>query len=372
MNNCPYYKKCGSCAYALDNYENSLKKKKEVLKRLFPKVDIDLVACDDPYHYRHKVIFTFFENKERMINAGFYEEDSHRVIRIEDCLIQNEEANALIKDILDLARKFKLRAYREDRGTGLLRHVQIRTAHASRKLLVTFVLGDKVFPSSRNFINELRKLHPEIIGIVFNYNSRHTSVVLGETEKVVFGKNLLIDELGPFKFEIASKSFYQVNPMMALKIYEDAMSFAKIRKSDMVLDAYCGTGTISLFASQYAKAVVGVEINKYSIMAANRNKQSNHINNVNFVCSDVKEYMLANHFDVVITDPPRNGMSREFISTLLRTKPRTIVYVSCNPETMKRDLNGLASRYRVKQMRFYDQFAFTSHFESVALLEIKR
>ena len=372
MNNCPYFKKCGSCTYPLDNYNNSIKNKKIVLQKLFPKVKIDLVKCEEPYNYRHKVIFTFFENKDKQLMAGFYEEDSHRVIAINDCMIQNEEANQLIKDILDLGRKFKLRAYKEDRGTGLLRHVQIRTAHASRKLLVTFVLGDKVFPSSRNFINELRKLHPEIIGIVFNYNSRHTSVVLGENEKIAFGKNLLIDELGPFKFEIASKSFYQVNPMMALKIYEDTMEFAKIRKSDRVLDAYCGTGTISLFASQYAKEVVGVEINKYSIMAANRNKQTNQVKNVNFVCSDVKEYMLANRFDVVITDPPRSGMSREFISALLRMKPRTIVYVSCNPETMKRDLAGLNSRYIVKEMRFYDQFAFTSHFESVALLELKR
>ena len=372
MSSCPYFKKCGACKYDLDDYTKSLDEKRKQLSKLFTRErTIDLVPCETPYHYRHKVIFSFYKNQKREICAGLYQEESHKIIEIKDCLIQNEEANKLIKDIVKLANEFNLKVFDDRRGNGLLRHVLIRTSEASRKVLLTFVLGEEVFPGSKNFIKALKDKHPEIIGIVFNYNKRFTSVVLGDKEKLVYGSYTLKDELGPFTFQIASKSFYQVNPKMALKIYEDAIEAAKLRNSDVVLDAYSGTGTIALFASRYAKEVVGVEVNKNAVKNANANKEFNNVENVKFFASDVEDYMINHKFDVVFTDPPRSGMTESFINTLLHIKPRTIVYISCNPITMKRDLAHFSKDYFISSPRFYDQFAFTDHLEAMVTLNRK-
>lgn len=373
MQNCPYFKKCGACTYQLDDYSKSKTLKLNKMKKLFDKQkEFKLVPSPSPYNYRHKVIFTFYKDKNNKIKAGLYKEDSHKVIAIKDCMIQDEVANNILKDILILANKYHLKVYHEDLHRGLLRHVQIRTSHFDSKALVTFVLGENIFPGSKDFLNELKSMHKEIVGIIFNYNSRSTSVVLGEKEKIMYGNGFIKDKLGPFTFEITSKSFYQVNPELAYLLYQDAIKFANINKNDIVLDAYCGTGTISLFASLKAKKVVGVEINKQAIISANRNKRLNKIDNVEFVCSDVEDYMLASKFDVVICDPPRSGMSNSFINTLLKLRPRTIVYISCNPLTLKRDLNAFRNNYYISDVRFYDQFAFTDHLESICVLTKKK
>lgn len=372
MRQCPYFKKCGACSYALVDYNASLVDKGKKMAELFKMRNATIVPCANPYNYRHKVIFSFYKNRDKRIVAGLYQEESHQVIAIDDCLIQNEAANSLIKDIVALANEFKLTVFDARTGRGLLRHVLVRTSHADKKMLVTFVLGEEIFKGAKNFIKALKERQSDIVGIVFNYNHRSTSVVLGEKEKVVYGSGFVRDELGPFTFQIASKSFYQVNPVMALKIYEDAIEKAKLQKSDVVLDAYSGTGTIALFASLHAKSVDGVEVNRNASMNANANKAYNKIENVHFVCSDVEDYMINRHFDVVFTDPPRSGMTHKFIDTLLKIKPRTIVYISCNPLTLKRDLTAFKAEYHIDQPIFYDQFAFTDHLEALVVLNRKK
>ena len=371
MQQCPYFKKCGSCQYNLNDYQKSLDDKKVSMQKMFNLKQARVVPCVNPYHYRYKVIFSFYKNRDNKILAGLYQEDSHHIVAIEDCLIQNEPANAAIKDIVALANEFKLTVYNDKTGRGLLRHVLIRTAYASQKMLVTFVLNEDVFKGAHNFINALRERQKNIVSIVFNYNHRNTSVVLGDKEKVVFGSGFIKDELGPFTFEIASKSFYQVNPPMALKIYEDAIELAQLRDTDVVLDAYSGTGTIALFASLQAKSVDGVEANHDASKNANVNKTLNHIKNVHFINSNVENYMINRKFDVVFTDPPRSGMTEKFIYTLLKIKPRTIIYISCNPITLKRDLNAFKKDYKISNPVFYDQFAFTQHFECITCLTRK-
>ena len=372
MINCPYFKKCGSCAYATDDYEKSLRLKIAKIHKLFPEQkEIELLPSK-PYHYRHKVIYSFFTDKKGEIKAGLYSENSHRIVEIKDCLLHSKESLAIIDDVLKLANSFKLTAFNDRTYKGLLRHLQIRTSYSDRKVLLTFVLGDMVFKGSSNFISELVKKHGEIVGIIFNYNNRHTSVVLGQKEKTVYGRPFLRDKMGPLTFEITSKSFYQVNPEVAYKIYQDAIELSEIKDTDTVLDAYCGTGTISLFAAQRAKRVVGVEINDSAVMSAKKAKRLNMIDNVTFICSDVIDYMQKERFDVVFTDPPRSGMSVGFIKTLLKIKPSRIVYISCNPETMKRDLSLFKDQYYIGNIKFYDQFAFTDHLESLVLLKRKR
>lgn len=372
MQQCPYFKKCGACKYALNDYQASLQAKKHAMSQLFNVKNVEIVPCANPYNYRHKVIFSFYKNRDKKIVAGLYQEETHQIVAIENCLIQNDAANALIRDITKLANDFHLTVFDPRSGRGLLRHVLIRTSHANQKMLVTFVLGEEMFKGARNFINALKEKQPDIIGVVFNYNRRQTSVVLGEKEKLVYGSAFVRDELGPFVFQIASKSFYQVNPPMALKIYEDAIAKAHINKNDIVLDAYSGTGTIALFASLHAKSVDGVEVNRDASKNANANKAYNKIENVRFVNSDVEDYMINSHFDVVFTDPPRSGMTRKFIDTLLKIKPRTIVYISCNPVTLKRDLAAFRADYHIDQPVFYDQFAFTEHLEGLVVLNRKK
>lgn len=278
----------------------------------------------------------------------------------------------ILKDLIELANAFKLKAYDEDRRMGLLRHVQIRISRYDQKALVTLVLGDKRFPSSKNFIRELVSRHPEIIGVVFNFNFRKTSVVLGSEERVVYGKGILYDRMGNLKFGISSRSFYQVNPEMAEKIYRDVVELGGFKTDDMVLDAYCGTGTIGQFVAGMVRETVGVEINAEAVRNAAANARANNLKNIRFIEGDATKALKTGSYDIVISDPPRSGMSEAFIDGLLAMMPRTIIYVSCEPLTLKRDLKRLTHFYRIEKLKFYDQFVFSSHLEALAVLQIAK
>lgn len=370
MSKCPYFKKCGACRYDPSDYEASLTVKRKKMTELFAFPFV-MEKMDDPYHSRYKVIYSFYMDKG-VLKAGLYRKESHRVIGLDECVLQSQIANAILKDLIALADSFKLIAYDEDRRLGLLRHVQIRVSRYDQKALITLVLADKRFPSSRNFIKALIKSHPEIIGVVFNFNSRHTSVVLGSEERIVYGKGFLYDRMGDLKFGISSRSFYQVNPVMAEKIYRDVAELGGFQADDTVLDAYCGTGTIGQFIAGSVREVVGIEINAEAVKNALANARTNNIDNIRFIQADATEALKSGYYDVVITDPPRSGMSKAFIDGLLALKPRKIIYVSCEPLTLQRDLKQLEKLYQLKKLKFYDQFVFSSHLEALTVLQITK
>ena len=375
-NICPYAKKCGGCDYQGIPYEEQLKRKEENVKELLkPFVKIGpIVGMDNPYNYRHKVHAVFDCEARGKIVAGVYKKNSHDVVDIERCQIEDEEADVIIREIKDLLRSFKIKTYDEDTGYGLLRHVLVRKGYATGEIMVVLVLASPILPSKNNFVKAIRKNHPNISTVVINVNDKRTSMVLGERNIVVYGKGFIEDKLCGCTFRISPNSFYQVNPAQTEHLYEKAIQCARLTGKERVIDAYCGTGTIGIIASKHAKEVLGVELNKDAIRDAITNAKRNDIKNIRFVNDDAGKYMVAlaekkEKVDVVIMDPPRSGSDEAFLSSVIKLSPRRVVYVSCGPDTLARDLKYLTKKgYKVEEATPFDMFPFTSHTEVVVAL----
>lgn len=374
---CPAFGRCGGCALLDLSYEEQLARKQErvnELLRKFGKVDPIIGMSGDPWHYRNKVHWAFGTDRKGKIIAGTYEESTHRIVPISSCKLENETANRILCTIRDLMPSFHLTAYNENTGRGFLRHVLIRTAHQTGQVMVVLVAATKVFPGKNNFIRVLCERHPEITTIVLNLNDKFTSMVLGEQNTVVWGKGYIEDELCGKRFRISPHSFYQVNSVQTEVLYRTAIELAGLTGKERVIDAYCGVGTIGIIAAEHAGACIGVELNKDAVRDAIGNAKANGVKNISFVCGDAGEYMeqLAaggERADVVLMDPPRTGSSEAFIRSLSVMKPERIVYVSCEPETLARDLSGITKiGYRVRKMVPVDMFPGTVGTEVVCLL----
>lgn len=369
MKNCPVYKKCGGCSYIQTEYDEQLKLKREYIRKLFPKKQVEqVIGMKEPYHYRHKVYATF-SHKSGVITCGMYEEDTHRVVDTKMCLIQHVKANDILRDICHLATKMHIESYDEDTGRGVLRHAYIRVSHANGKVLLVLVIGSKNLPGSNVFVKQLVELHPEIQSVVLNYNHDNTSMILGKKNHVLYGKGYIEDEILHTKFRISTNTFYQVNPIQTEKIYATAIQMANLKQEDTVLDMCCGIGTISLIAAKKASFVLGVEVNPDSIKDAIGNAKRNGIRNVQFVVEDSERFLsqLGDSPSVVFLDPPRSGFSEKFMNQLNYLKPEKIVYISCNPQTQARDIEFL-KHYQVKKIVPVDNFPFTKHVENICLL----
>ena len=373
---CPVEKKCGACNYLSVDYDKQLKKKQQDLEQLlrpFGKVE-GIIGMENPYHYRHKVHAVFDRDRKGNILAGAYQENTHQVVSTEGCLIENEKASAIIQTIKKLLPSFRIKTYDEDTGYGLLRHVLIRVGHATGQIMVILVLGSPILPSKNNFVKALRKEHPEISTVVVNVNDRKTSMVLGEKEQVIYGPGYIQDRLCGLTFKISPKSFYQVNPEQTEKLYRKAMEYAGLTGKEKILDAYCGTGTIGMVAARQAQSVIGVELNKDAVKDAIINAKQNDIHNIRFYNRDAGEFMVEladkqEKVDVVFMDPPRSGSDEKFLSSLVKLQPDRVVYVSCNPETLARDLKYLTKKgYEMKRAVGVDLFPMTVHVETVVLL----
>lgn len=374
---CPYAKKCGGCDYQGIEYSKQLEMKTEAVKKLLkPYVQVaPIVGMEEPYHYRHKVHAVFDCVGRGQVVAGVYKKNSHDVVDIESCQIEDQEADAIIREIKGLLKSFRIKTYDEDTGYGLLRHVLVRKGYHTGEIMVVLVLASPILPSKNNFVKALRKNHPDISTVVINVNDKKTSMVLGERNIVVCGKGFIEDKLCGCTFRISPNSFYQVNPAQTEKLYEKAISCAKLTGKEKVIDAYCGTGTIGLIASKGAKEVYGVELNKDAIKDAITNAKRNEVKNIRFINDDAGKYMVSlaekkESIDVVIMDPPRSGSDEAFLSSVVKLSPKRVVYVSCNPETLARDLKYLTKKgYRVTEATPYDMFPHTSHTEMVVALE---
>ena len=376
---CTVAKKCGGCQYQGVPYPEQLKKKQKAVNALlsrFGKVE-PIIGMKNPYHYRNKVHAVFDRDRKGNIISGTYEAKTHKVVPVENCLIEDKKSQEIIRTIRGLLKSFKIKTYDEDTGYGLFRHVLIRRGFQSGEIMVVLVLGSPILPSSNNFVKALRKEHPEITTVVLNINDRKTSMILGEREKVLYGKGFIRDQLCGCTFRISPKSFYQVNPVQTEVLYNKAIEFAHLTGKESVIDAYCGIGTISLIAAKHAKEVVGVELNKDAVRDAKLNAKENKSGNVRFCLGDAGEFMEAmaadgKSMDVLFMDPPRAGSDEKFMASAVKMGPEKIVYISCNPETLARDLKYLTKKwYQVKKIQPVEMFAFTEHLETVVLLERK-
>lgn len=378
---CPVYEKCGGCQLMHMEYSAQMAWKQKQIEELFPQEAAEgkirpILAMDEPWNYRHKVYASFSKGKKGEVLAGIYEENSHRVVKTERCAIQNELANAIIKEIAVLMKKTGTPPYDEDTRTGVLRHVYLRIGKATGQVMVVLVTGSAEFREKAKFVDGLRKKFPEIATIIHNINGAKTSMVLGKKEMVLFGNGTIEDELCGLTFEISSQSFYQVNPVQTEKLYETAVSFAGLTGKETVLDAYCGIGTIGMVAAKGAKRVVGVEVNETAIRDAKKNVAKNKCQNIEFLAADAGEYMvrlakdkMAEKPEVVFMDPPRSGSDEKFLNALVQMAPKTVVYISCNPATQKRDTDYLKKKgYTIEKVQAVDCFCHTYHAETVVLM----
>ena len=378
MENCLYAAQgCGGCSLLATPYETQLLQKQARVDELLTPfcVTEPIIGMETPYHYRNKAILSFAPlPHSRRFASGIYAAGSHRLVPVTDCLLQDARLTEVLQKAAEVAANCHLPAWDEDREAGLLRHMVARRGVKTGEISLAVVTAEAVFPGSRDFTKAVTKACPDIVTVVQNINTRKTSAVLGDTEKVLFGKGFLTDELCGSRFQISTRAFYQVNPVQTEKLYALALEYAGLTGKETVLDAYCGIGTIALTAAKKAKSVAGVELSADAVRNARHNARMNGIENAVFACGDAGEALegaanAGERFDVVFLDPPREGASEQFLSSLDKAAPKRAVYVSCNPETLARDLSFLKKRgWHVLRARPVDMFPHTEHVETVVLM----
>ena len=381
---CLTYKRCGGCNLRHIKYEQTLKIKQNsvqslVNKTLKNKIEVqETVGMENPFHYRNKAQYPFGVNKDGEPVIGVFANRTHEVIPIDKCLIQNPQSEEIAKYILNFIKENKISIYNEKTRRGLFRHVVIKVGVQTGQIMCILVINGKDIPKEEQLKVELTTRFPQIKSIVKNINMKNTNVILGQKNINIFGNGYIEDKLGDYIFKISPLSFYQVNPIQVKKLYNIGVEMAQISKEDTVFDLYCGIGTISLFMSKYAKKVYGIEIIREAIDAANENAKINNVNNTEFYAGDVEivlDDLIKNKgitADIVMFDPPRKGLDRNTINNILMIKPKKIVYISCNPATLIRDLALFEEQYEIKTIVPVDMFPWTSHVECVAVLQLRQ
>lgn len=374
---CKTYKRCGGCQLRHIKYEETLKIKQEKVQNLVDKminsrlenkiVVNNTIGMENPLYYRNKAIFPISANGE----VGIYAERSHDVIPIAECKIQTTKAQEIAKYIL---KNWNSSIYDEKTGKGLLRNIMIREGFETGEIMLVLVQNGEKNTLS---VEDITSKFPEIKTIVINVNTKNTNVVLSNENIIIYGNGYILDKLGDYTFKISPNSFYQVNPVQTEKLYNLAINEAKLNKNDILCDLYCGIGTIGIFASKFVKKVYGIEIVDQAIKDAKENAKINNIDNVEFIAGDVEtvfDKLIKENVkpDVIIVDPPRKGLDDTTIENLNKLKLNRLVYVSCNPATLMRDLQKLMEVYEIKSITPTDCFCYTSHVECVAVLELKQ
>jgi len=378
---CPHFEECGGCSLMNLSYPLQLKYKHDKVVNLlhkFGKIDMEVnptLGMEDPYRFRNKVQVPIGYKAGKTI-YGFYKENTHVIVPSTNCLIESEQADQILSYITSLMDKYHIPAYDEDKGYGLIRHILIKESLHFNQVMVVLVTSTSEMYAKANFAKEINKKFPHVTTVVQNVNPRHTNVILGEEEHVLFGSGKIKDSIFDLSFLISSRSFYQTNPLQLEVLYKTAIDAANITLEDTVLDAYSGTGTIGLCASRKAKKVTCVEIEPSSVRDAKDNARMNKITNVDFILDDCTQYMIKNkdrvNFDLVFMDPPRKGSTPEFLSALMQIKPSKVIYISCNPVTLARDLCTLKEMYDITSVTPVDMFPHTAHVETIVGLILKK
>lgn len=374
--NCPVSARCGGCQMLDKAYEVQLSEKQKRVEKLiggFCPVE-SIRGMENPYHYRNKAHAAFALDGRGRIVSGNYAPGTHQVVPIRECLIEDERADLVVAVIKNLMEKFHLQPYNEDSGQGLMRHVLIRAGKRTGQMLVVLVIGQPEFPARNAIVAALVKACPFITSVVINLNRFKTSMILGKSSRVAYGKGFIVDELCGKRFAISPASFYQVNPVQTETLYTLAVDFAQLTGKERLLDAYCGIGTIGLVAADKAAQVIGVELNPDAVRDAEKNARRNGVENAAFYPGDAGDFlrrMVARkeRVDVVMMDPPRAGSDEKFLRSLCQMAPQRVVYISCMPETLARDLRFLTAHgYRAERAVPVDMFPHTEHVETICLL----
>lgn len=380
---CPIYKECGGCQLQHLSYEGQLlakqKQVRDVLTRIGKLENVTVhptLGMSDPWRYRNKSQVPIGEHEGGLI-GGFYQQRSHQIIDMKSCLIQQEKNDEVIQKVKDICNKNGVRAYDEQRHKGDLRHIMARYGLVTGDVMIVLVTNAKDLPNRKKIIADITKNIAGVKSIVQNVNPKKTNVIMGDETRVLWGQEVIYDYIGDVRFAISARSFYQVNPEQTKVLYDKALEYAALTGKEEVIDAYCGIGTISLFLAQKAKSVFGVEIVPEAIEDAKRNAELNNITNANFAVGKAEEvipawYEKGHKADVLVVDPPRKGCDEALLQTIIDMKPKKVVYVSCNPGTLARDLRVLEDGgYRTVEVQPVDMFPQTMHVECVALIELK-
>ncbi len=375
-NACPQAALCGGCRYQGLPYPAQLEKKQRLAEELLGAYGpvLPILGADEPLHYRNKVHAAFGFDRQRRVVSGVYRPGSHVIVPVENCLIEDETADRLIAAVRELLPRFRIQVYDERRGTGWLRHALVRRGASTGELMLVLVAVSAVFPMQKAFVAALRERFPALRTVVLNVNDRFGPVVLGEKNKVLYGDGYIEDTLCGLRFRLSPSAFYQINSAQCEKLYAKALDFAGLDGTQTVLDAYCGVGTIGLCAASRAKQVLGVELNREAVRDAIANARFNGVRSARFVAADAGDYLetllrAGERPDVVLTDPPRAGCSRRFLDALLHCAPARVVYVSCAPDTLARDLAILTrGGYKAEAIQPVDMFPYTEHVEAVCKL----
>jgi 23S rRNA (uracil1939-C5)-methyltransferase len=383
---CPHFPKCGGCTTLDKSYEAQLEEKRATLQALFAFVALPqgipaLLPSPQIYDYRHKVQLPFGSKgrgRGAIVNLGCYAKYSHEVVDQRECLVQDRELSRVAWAVRDWAQEAGLPVYNEKSGDGFLRHVLLRKGAGTGEILVGLVTNGVRPVGSRNLANSLlektrRALGPSkstVVGIVQNVNTRATNVVLGEQEFTWWGRPFLFEKLGDYKFKVGISTFFQVNPFQTPRLYDEVLKW--VQGGPRVLDVYCGVGSISLWVSKKSSLVTGIEENRASVAAAKRGAQVNNVRNVRYVneaAETALPRMAAEGYDTVIFDPPRKGLEPSLIEVLKLAPVKRIIYVSCNPESLARDVKALGPVWRLISLQGVDMFPHTEHIEAVAVLD---
>lgn len=382
---CLLYGKCGGCQLQHLSYAEQLKFKENLVRNDLERIGgFDLrevlfhpiIGMKEPWRYRNKSQVPIGEKDGGLI-GGFYRDRSHDIIDMNQCLIQHEQLDQVVQTVKELGTKLGIPAYDEVHHTGFLRHVVAKYGFSTDQLMIVLVTNGKEFPAKKALISALKERFSNLKSIVQNINTKRTNVIFGDESIVLWGEPYIYDHIGPIRFAISARSFFQVNPVQTKVLYDAAIQFADLKGEETVIDAYCGIGTISLFLAQKAKQVYGVEVVPEAVEDAKRNAALNGMNNVHFEAGKAEEVIPrwkeeGIGAEVIVVDPPRKGCDRTLLDTILDMRPKRVVYVSCNPATLARDLNILTEGgYQLKEVQPVDMFPQTVHVESVAKMVLK-
>lgn len=380
---CTTYKRCGGCDLRHIDYEYTLKMKQAIVQNLVNKTlskDIEVnstIGMQEPYYYRNKLQYPIGKNDKGKAIMGVFAKRTHEIIPVENCFIQNSKAQEVAREFVSLMNEQHISVYDETSRTGAIRHIVVKVGVYTNEIMCMFVTNEEKIQNEEVLVKKLLMKFPNVKTIIKNINQRNTNVILGDRNVVLYGTGYIEDKLGEYTFKISPRSFYQTNPIQTEVLYNKAIEFAKLNKDDIICDLYCGIGTIGIFASRYVKKVYGIEIVEEAIEMAKENAVLNGIKNIEFMAGDVEkvfERMLQENNvipNVIIVDPPRRGLDNTTIETILKLGVSRLVYVSCNPATMVRDLKLLEEKYEVKEIQPVDMFPFTTHVECVTVLYLK-
>lgn len=380
---CTRYKRCGGCNLRHMEYEETLNLKKEIVQNLVNKtleqkvIVKDTIGMEKPFFYRNKAQYPVGYNKNNEIVTGVYAARTHEIIELENCAIQMPISQIIAKFIINFMKKNQIPAYNEKTRKGAIRHIVVKVGIHTNEVMCVIVTNETNIKKEKQLVESLKENFPEIKTIVKNINQKDTNVIMGKENQVLFGKGYIQDKLGDFTFNISPLSFYQINPLQTEKLYNTAIKNANLTKEDIVLDLYCGIGTIGTFASPYVKQVYGIEIVEQAIEDAKENARLNKVNNIEFYCGDVEQVLdkIVKQEqvkpNVIFVDPPRKGLDETTISNIIDYVPQKVIYISCNPATLVRDLKKLEEKYNINEIQPVDMFPFTSHVECVVMLNLK-